>query len=518
MSFPYENLDVYYGDLHNHCNIGYAHGSIEDAYRNARLQLDFVCVTVHAHWHDIPEGEPRLASLVDYHKKGFARTAEQWDRVKEMVAAHHRDDEFVTFLGFEWHSNRYGDHNVYFKGTEGAVIRASDMAEMRQRLRDYADRGIDTMLIPHHIGYKAGYRGINWEAFDPEFISVVEVMSMHGASESPTTGYPYLHTMGPRDWQSTLQYGLARGHIVGVVGSTDHHSAHPGSYGHGKVGVWAAALTRDGVWDALRNRRTYALTGDRIRLAFSLNGQPMGAIAPAASTRNISVAVEGGDALDYVEVLHNNRVVHRWNPDFETQPDPFEQPLKVYLEVGWGERNENVDWNVALRIEDGELRDVEPRFRGHEVVAPQSNDEEKYAFSDWQWVGPNAVAFTTRTWGNPTTTTASTQGMCFEVDANPQTHFVGTINGQAVDIAITDLLAGPRANYLGGFVSAAYYFHQAVPRSAYRAEFQRTLYGNSQQRDWYYVRVRQKNGHWAWGSPIWVRQAAGNSPSGAGGV
>ncbi|MEO0563672.1 MAG: DUF3604 domain-containing protein, partial [Chloroflexota bacterium] len=368
---PYDHLHVYYGDLHNHCNVGYAHGSLADAYHNARLQLDFLCVTVHGHWHDIPDSEARLSDLVDYHKKGFARAAAAWDQVKEMARLHHRDGAFVTFLGHEWHSNRYGDHNIYFKGVEGDIIRAADMEEMRATLRTYGEQGIETMLIPHHIGYKAGYRGINWSEFDPEFISVVEIMSMHGASESAAAPYSYLHTMGPRDWQSTLQHGLAQGHVVGVVGSTDHHSAHPGSYGHGKVGLWAEALTRDGIWHAIRSRRTYALTGDRIQLEFSLNDDLMGSVVPASAERRIQVAVDGGDAIDYIEVLHNNHVFHRWNPEPTDPGDVYRNPLKVYLELGWGDRGENVDWQAALQVVDGKLRTVEPRFRGHEVVAPQ---------------------------------------------------------------------------------------------------------------------------------------------------
>ncbi len=163
-------------------------------------------------------------------------------------------------------------------------------------LRAYRARGIEAMLVPHHIGYKAGYRGINWAEVKPEFIHLVEIMSMHGASESEIIPNRYLHTMGPLDWQSSLHYGLAQGHMVGVIGSTDHHSAHPGSYGHGRVAVWATALTRDGIWDALTARRTVALTGDRIALQFALNGAPMGALLPPASERRIEVAVSGGGA------------------------------------------------------------------------------------------------------------------------------------------------------------------------------------------------------------------------------
>ena len=40
------------------------------------------------------------------------------------------------------------------------------------------------MLTPHHIGYRQGYRGINWNTFDETVSPVVEIVSMHGCAES----------------------------------------------------------------------------------------------------------------------------------------------------------------------------------------------------------------------------------------------------------------------------------------------------------------------------------------------
>jgi hypothetical protein len=512
MTTPFDGYNVYYGDLHSHCNIGYAHGSIEDAFHNARLQLDFACVTVHAHWHDIPEQDERLADVVAYHRRGFERTAANWSHLQDVVRANHRDGQFVAFLGFEWHSLHYGDHNIYFNGAEGDIIRAGDMDELRAGLYQYQERGIETMLIPHHIGYKAGYRGINWDEVNPEFIRVVEIMSMHGASESDEAPYPYLHTMGPRDWRSSLHYGLEQGHIVGVVGSTDHHSAHPGSYGRGRAGVWATELTRAGIWEAIQARRTYALTGDRIALQFSLNGQPMGAVVEPCEERALAVAVEGGGALDMVELLHNNRVIRRWDLYEREETDVFAQPVKVYLEVGWGEQGQNVDWQVELEIVAGELLAVEPRFRGHEIVAPQSDEQQKYAFSRWRRKGAAGLEFSTRTWGNVTATTPSTQGVCLQLRATPDTLIRGSINGKEVGVKVAELVRGPQSDYLGGFLTPAFYFHRAIPCSEYAAGGLRfTHHVSSQTRDWYYVRVRQKNGQWAWSSPIWV--GAGHDPA-----
>jgi hypothetical protein len=313
--------------------------------------------------------------------------------------------------------------------------------------------------------------------------------------------------MGPRHWHNTYQYGLAQGHIVGAIGSTDHHSAHPGSYGHGRLAVWAKELSREAIWNGIKARRTVALTGDKIELAFSINGELMGAILQPAEERHISVSVAGGNAIDYVDVLHNNRIIHRadlYEKVAGPQANPFAGPYKIHFEVGWGEKGVNVDWQVALNIVNGRLLDVEPRFRGHDVVAPQAKDEESYAFSRWQQDGENRVQFATRTWGNPATTAPATQGIGLEVEGDANTLIRGTINGQTVDVALADLIGGPKSVYLGQFMTPAYYFHRAVPQVEYTCDLDFTHRANTSSRDWYYVRVRQYNGQWAWSSPIWV--------------
>src|SRR5689334_9646173 len=66
-------LRPFYGDLHNHCDISYGHGSLRQALARARRQLDFVSVTGHAYWPDMPVDDPSVAHIVDFHVKGFAK-------------------------------------------------------------------------------------------------------------------------------------------------------------------------------------------------------------------------------------------------------------------------------------------------------------------------------------------------------------------------------------------------------------------------------------------------------------
>ena len=469
----FEGLQPYFGDLHNHCNIGYGHGSAEDAFHNARLQLDFVAVTPHAHWPDIPENEPRLEKLVAFHQHGFARTRQEWERFQQSVEAHYEPGRLVTFLGFEWHSREYGDHHILYNGAQGEALNAPTLEDLRVELRKLAGQGVEALLIPHHIGYKAGYRGINWETFDPEFSPVVEIISMHGASESDRAPYPYLHTMGPRDGRSTYQYGLAQGKIAGVIGSTDHHSAHPGSYGHGRAEVWAAALNRAGIWEALTARRTYALTGDRITLAYSVNGHPMGTnmgtpmgeILKQTKERRVDIYVEAGDAIDVIELIYNNRVLQRWSIlDDETEAG-WQGRCKVHLELGWDDKNRDVDWEAAIKVIGGSLVGVELRFRGHDIVAPQAAEEASYDFSHWERQGENGVAFKTRTWGIRTTTTSNTQGISHEIEGNARTRLQARLNGAEVSLTLGALLQGAQAGYTRGFRSPAYRFSRAATQA-----------------------------------------------------
>ena len=129
-------------------------------------------------------------------------------------------------------------------------------------------------------------RDSNWDLYDPAVTPLIEVCSKHGCGMSETAPYPYYHNMGPRDSRCTVYEGLKRGFHFGFVGSTDHHAGYPGSYGDGKLAVLAESKTRSAIWDGLKNRRTYAVTGDRIKCDFSVDGHLMGSIVPLTSPRH----------------------------------------------------------------------------------------------------------------------------------------------------------------------------------------------------------------------------------------
>jgi hypothetical protein len=100
---------------------------------------------------------------------------------------------------------------------------------------------------------------------------------------------------------------------------------------------WARELSAASLFEALRARRTYAATGDRIVLDVWLNGRPMGSELKPVADRVIDVNVRGEDAVASIELVRNGRVIDRHFPADEA-PDPPRLPGKgkCRIQYGWG--------------------------------------------------------------------------------------------------------------------------------------------------------------------------------------
>jgi hypothetical protein len=273
--------------------------------------------------------------------------------------------------------------------------------------------------------------------------------------------------------------------------------------------VWAERRTRQAIWDAIVARRTYALTGDRIGLGFSVNGAPMGAEIQRTPGRKIRVDVRGGYAIDCVDLIKNNRLLRRFSECDVPQALPGDMiRTLVFLELGWSDRNVEVRWDVTLGIGAGRLLSVEPRFRGPHVVSPvdEEGTSRRYHDSHCERVDDRSVHITTVTRGNPNSFTNACQGVCVEVAMPASGSLETVINGQSVSIPLQRLLAGAVAGDTKGWHSPAFRFHRAPRSSEYNWQLETTDEDTWEdpRRDVYYARVRQKNDQWAWSSPIFL--------------
>jgi len=95
--------------------------------------------------------------------------------------------------------------------------------------------------------------------------------------------------------------------------------------GVGVTGVYATDLTREAIFEALRERRTYGTTGDRIIVDWRLDGHPMGSrpravdgLLPVARLRKRGEESGNGRRSNkhyqgrlFVAYLHRATLTHR---------------------------------------------------------------------------------------------------------------------------------------------------------------------------------------------------------------
>ncbi|MCA9026121.1 MAG: DUF3604 domain-containing protein, partial [Planctomycetaceae bacterium] len=489
---------LFWGELHNHNAVGYAKGSLERSIDLAQGHLDFFAFTGHASWHDMPKmpGD-RHMKWVD----GFKVHADHWPKTRRMIQEANTED-FVALLGYEWHSSHFGDYCMIFPDDQPELY----LPEHADKLLDFA-QAKGAFAIPHHVAYKQGWRGANWKHFRGGAVTpVVEVFSEHGCSETDVAPIPYLrHSMSGRATANTIQPQLAKGLRFGFVASSDDHRGYPGAYGEGVLGVWARELSSAGLFEALRARRTYAATGDRIAVDFQINGHPMGSELPAAGERQINVSVEGQDALKSIELVKNGRVIERHFPEDEiASSTSLPERVKCRLQYGWGpwaalDLGRTCHWDMRIRLSEGKIR----RAAGCFQAAPFGEElRDRLQVISESEVHLQSPTTRVQCYGED-----PTKAVILDLEAPASAELIVELTQpveQRITAPLRDLLEDNVVTFTGGFTTESYIINRLVGPSEYAAQVQWKDKPSGQGTDWYYARITQHNGHMAWTSPVWV--------------
>ncbi len=492
------DYQLFWGDLHNHNAVGYARGSLERTYDIAQEHLDFLAFTPHAQWHDMP------IMPNDAHMKwvnGFKTLEDNWKKVQRMAKESNRKNSFVSLLAYEWHSSYFGDYCVYYPGDD-SPLKYFDHVE---GLQDYV-RGTGAMIIPHHLAYKQGWRGANWDHLDPQVSPVLEIFSEHGLSEHDRAGRPFIrHSNGPRWTRNTLHRALQRGFRPGVIASSDDHLGHPGAYGEGLAGVFAEELSRDAILDAVWKRRTIAVTGDRIHLSTKLNGRLMGSELDYVKDREIDVTVQGEDEIERVDILKNNRVIHRYFPEDHVRPNaPWPGRSLCRLEFGWGpwadlDMARIADWDVRAVIHDGKILRATPFL--------QSGPFDESRRDSVSLEDERTCTLKLHTSRLQAFEEAATKGVVLDLEGGRDATLEITLKKpteMTFRRTLGELAENNEIEFTGPFTSESFIVHRLVTPDLSRCRVRHTDQGREGDTDWYYARVTQANGHQAWSSPIWV--------------
>ena len=491
---------LFWGDLHNHNAVGYAKGSLQRSIDLASEHLDFFAFTGHAWWHDLPKMPG------DRHMKwvnGFEVHRKHWPKTRQMIRDANTDD-FSALLGYEWHSSEFGDYCLIFDDDQPELHLPDHVDE----LLEFADAK-RALAIPHHLAYARGWRGANFDHFRSAVSPVVEIFSEHGCSESVTApvGDFIRHSMGGRVTENTVERQLEKGLRFGFVASSDDHRGYPGAYGEGLVAVWARDNTPQSIVEAVRRRRTYAVTGDRIELDFTVNDRPMGSELEQTSDRQIDIAVTAPDSIKMIELVRSGQVIERHFPeDTATRPAAIPGGVQCRLRYGWGpwgalDLGRVCDWEMHVRISGGTFTRVLPCFQS----APFDEDRR----DQLRVINDRHLHLISNTSRVAAFAEDPTKAIILDIDAtDPNAALTVELIRPGKQVEVTSLRVLQKDNriyFTGPFTHESFMLERLVGPSERTAMLRwNDRRPQHDQSDWYYVRVQQHNNHMAWSSPIWI--------------
>jgi len=238
------NVRRYWADLHGQSGETIGMGSAEDYFRYAR--------------------DAAFIDMVGHQGNDFQITDDFWERLNKLTAEFDEPGKFVCLPGYEWSGNTGmgGDRNIFFRSEGRPIHRSSHVLVQGQTSTDAiytADRLFDWLKeedcrVIAHVGGR--YADLHY-AHDGRVERSVEVHSSWGTFE----------------W--LLHDAFEKGFRVGVVCHSDDHkgrpgATRPGASTFGAIGglscYFMSELTRDALFEALRQRHHYGTTGPRIFL------------------------------------------------------------------------------------------------------------------------------------------------------------------------------------------------------------------------------------------------------------
>ncbi len=449
----------YWADMHGQSEETVGTNSINDYFRYARdvSHLDVSC----------------------HQGNDFQITQEFWREFQRKVKEYHEPHRFITFLGYEWSANTPagGDHNVYYLNDDEPIHRSSHwqiqdksdadtdrcpVARLYETLRDK-----EAITIPH-----VGGRPANLNYHDPDVEPLVEIYSAWGEFE----------------WM--LTESLKKGYRVGCVAGSDDHKGRPGAsypgssafgvYG-GLTGIFAEELTREAVWDALKNRRCYATTGQRIFLKVLADGHWMGDEYTTDDAAIIQVQAIGTDVIEKIEVIKGTEVVFT----YPAQQDRSDSQLRIVWSgariIG---RRRLAKWDGFLELDRGEIADVQ----SHAFDSPVEKVVRENA-GKVSWISSTA---------------GDADGIILTLNAPEEAKLRFQSDIVAFSLSLNEIQAGPVVIEGGGVDLKVTVEWLPAGTGEHTANFEYVEQDLSRDPTPYYVRVLQLDGAKAWSSPIWI--------------
>ncbi|MCY3915391.1 MAG: DUF3604 domain-containing protein [Chloroflexi bacterium] len=410
----------------------------------------------------------------------FQITAQVWKEIKAATNDANQPGRFVAFVGYEWSGTTAGggDRNVYFLGGQGELLRSShaqisdlsDLATDRYPVSDLHEAlaGRKDLFIIPHVGGRPSDLAYHSAALEP----LVEVYSSWGEFE----------------WM--LRESIERGYHVGVVAGSDGHKGRPGSsypgastfgvYG-GLTCILASELTRSAIGEALKARRCYATSGQRIIVRACCESRPIGSQFRLDRPPVFDLEIVGTAELEQVELWRGNELLQSWPAIQKRRPDQLRLSWKGARVRG---RARMARWDGTLAVAGGRILAVE----GYAFDSPAEGVQA--------WT-PNSV-----NWRS--ITTGDSDGILVTLEAQADTNLAVDTPFVSTEISWSALGEGSKRLAAGGLDLELTIERRPIglKERHFSASFRPA--DSPAGENAYWIRVLQADGAKAWTSPWYV--------------
>lgn len=283
-----------WGDTHRHSNVSRCsqgnEPSPDDLYRYGTdiCRYDWFALSDHAE-------DPRQtgADVLDYY----------WWKQQKLSDLYHVPNAMSVLYNLEWSlSYPHGHHNTIFpsRPTQRLDRYIASSSSLAAGWKVLEREKVKAITIPH-TGADPGM-GTAWEVQDDRYQRLCEIFQACRGS--------YEHSGCPREFTNTRNKkgfywnALEKGYKVGVVASTDH------GYGVAYACVYAPENTRQAIWQAMWDRRTYGSTTYGLILELRSGSRWMGEEWAQKDAPPLEIYVRGAAPIRSVEILGRSRVLH----------------------------------------------------------------------------------------------------------------------------------------------------------------------------------------------------------------
>ena len=297
-----ETYKLLWGDTHKHSNVSRCSRGIEpspqDQYRYGMDlgRFDFFALSDHAEHFRLT----RLDAGYYY-----------WWLQHKLADLYHIPGHMSALYNLEWTLRfPHGHHNVIFPD-RSTVFLARDLATSDTLAKGWdvlEQAGARAITIPH-TGASL-QMGTTWETYDARFERLCEVFQASTGS--------YEHEGCPRQFHNSRNdkgfywEALEKGYRIGVIASSDH------GFGQAYACVYALENTRESIWQALWDRRTYGSTTYGLILDVRSGEHWMGEAWSSENAPVLTIQVTGAAPLRSVEILGRSSVL--WSAGTVDEP------------------------------------------------------------------------------------------------------------------------------------------------------------------------------------------------------